>query len=98
MLINGISYVPDLVAALLDALDDSRVRHRIAALAGDVVDGLLVLNHVGGVVLLDNLVLLEHLTADVESNRKFHVLNKSYPYAVYSALEPNQGNIQTGLQ
>ena len=51
VLINGISYVPDLVAALLDALDDSRVRHRLAALAGDVVDGLLVLLHASDVVL-----------------------------------------------
>ena len=46
VLINGISYVPDLVAALLDALDVKRVFGLLTALADDVADGLLILLHV----------------------------------------------------
>mmetsp|Transcript_8368 Transcript_8368/g.18980 ORF Transcript_8368/g.18980 Transcript_8368/m.18980 type:complete len:674 (+) Transcript_8368:222-2243(+) len=51
VLVDGIAHVENLVALLLQALDERRVLDSLARLAGDVVDVLLVLLHARDVVL-----------------------------------------------
>merc|ERR1719474_288082 len=54
--IDGFGHVKDFKSSLLDSLNESRVGHRLATLAGDVINLLLVFLHAADIVLQRSLL------------------------------------------
>merc|ERR1719474_1898837 len=54
--IDGLGHVKDFESSLLDSLNESRVGHRLATLAGDVINLLLVFLHAADIVLQGSLL------------------------------------------